>query len=179
MQYISHYSSPLGEILLAADDIGLTGLWFEGQKYYARQLDPEHKEQETLLLEGTRCWLDLYFSGKKPDFSVPLHLTGTKFQIEVWNILHRIPYGQTITYKEIAAELAAGRGLAHMSAQAAGGAVSRNPISIIIPCHRVVGSSGSLTGYAGGIHRKIQLLTLEKADMQTLFIPPSPKKPNV
>ena len=105
MQYVSHYSSPLGAILLAADDIGLTGLWFEGQKYFALHLDPEREERELPLFETAKRWLDLYFSGKEPDFSVPLHFTGTDFQNEVWRILRAVPYGQTTTYGEIAASL--------------------------------------------------------------------------
>lgn len=171
MQYISHYPSPLGRILLAADGIGLTGLWFEGQKYFSCCLDREHTEKEIPLFEMTRRWLDLYFSGREPDFSVPLHAAGTAFQKEVWEILCSIPYGQTMTYGGIARQLAAKRGVPRMSAQAVGGAVGHNPISILVPCHRVVGANGSLTGYAGGIDRKIKLLTLEKADMNRFFIP--------
>ena len=154
MQYISHYHSPLGDILLAADSAGLTGLWFEGQKYFALYLDKEHEEKELPVFEEAKRWLDIYFSGKNPDFQVPLHFTGTDFQNEVWEILYAIPYGQTTTYGEIAAQLAKKRGLPRMSAQAVGGAVGHNEISIIVPCHRVVGASGSLTGYAGGIEKK-------------------------
>ena len=171
MQYTSHYSSPIGTILLAADEIGLTGLWFEGQKYFALYLDKEHEEKELPVFEKTKKWLDIYFSGKEPDFSVPLHFTGTKFQNEVWEILCSIPYGQTMTYGEIAKRLAGKRGILRMSAQAVGGAVGHNEISIIVPCHRVVGTNGSLTGYAGGIDKKVKLLTLEKTDMKQLFIP--------
>lgn len=161
MQYISRYSSPLGDMLLAADDIGLTGLWFEGQKYFARCLDEVHEEREIPLFEKTRCWLDIYFSGKEPDFTVPFHFIGTEFQKVVWEILCTIPYGHTTTYGEIAKRLAAKRGVPRMSAQAVGGAVGHNEISIMVPCHRVVGTNGSLTGYAGGIDRKVKLLTLE------------------
>ena len=171
MQYINHYESPLGGILLAADEAGLTGLWFEGQKYFARSLQKEQEEKETPIFEQAKRWLDLYFSGKEPDISVPLHLLGTDFQKKVWEILRTIPYGHTMTYGEIARQLAAEKGSSRMSAQAVGGAVGRNPISILVPCHRVVGASGSLTGYAGGLDRKVKLLTLEKADMQRLFIP--------
>lgn len=171
MQYISHYSSPLGTILLAADEIGLTGLWFEGQKYFALYLDKEHEERELPVLKQAKTWLDIYFSGREPDFKVPLHFTGTDFQNEVWEILYSIPYGQTTTYGEIAKRLAASRGLKRMSAQAVGGAVGRNEISIIVPCHRVVGSSGSLTGYAGGIDKKIELLKLEGAWKKEYFVP--------
>lgn len=171
MQYISHYLSPLGNILLAADDKGLIGLWFEGQKYFALHLDSQHQENETPLLQKTKAWLDLYFSGKEPDFFVPLHFVGSQFQNEVWSILCSIPYGKTTTYGAIAKQLAKKRGQEHMSAQAVGGAVGHNAISILVPCHRVVGSNGSLTGYAGGIDKKIQLLTLEKVNMETLVIP--------
>ena len=171
MQYIHTYRSPMGDILLAADDTGLTGLWFEGQKYFARTLDKEHEKREIPLFEKTKQWLDIYFSGKEPDFTVPLHVTGTAFQKQVWEILRSIPYGQTMTYGEIARKMAAQRGEMRMSAQAVGGAVSHNEVSILIPCHRVVGTNGSLTGYAGGIDKKIQLLRLEKADMKSLFVP--------
>ena len=162
MQYISQYHSPIGDILLAADDIGLTGLWFEGQKYFALHLDKEHKEEELPVFTETKRWLDIYFSGKEPDFTVSLHFMGTDFQKEVWKILCSIPYGNTMTYGEIAEKIAFKRGLKHMSAQAVGGAVGHNPISILVPCHRVIGSNGNLTGYAGGIDKKIKLLTLEK-----------------
>lgn len=171
MQYISHYQSPLGGILLAADDTGLTGLWFEGQKYFALYLDKEHEEKEIPLFHEAKRWLDIYFSGKEPDFTLPLHFTGTEFQNEVWEILYSIPYGKTMTYGEIAAQIAARRGISHMSAQAVGGAVGHNEISIIVPCHRVVGANGILTGYAGGIEKKIALLELEKVDMSTFFAP--------
>ena len=171
MQYISHYHSPLGDILLAADSAGLTGLWFEGQKYFALYLDKEHEEKELPVFEEAKRWLDIYFSGKNPDFQVPLHFTGTDFQNEVWEILYAIPYGQTTTYGEIAAQLAKKRGLPRMSAQAVGGAVGHNEISIIVPCHRVVGASGSLTGYAGAIEKKIELLRLEGALREDFFVP--------
>ncbi|MCD7865725.1 MAG: methylated-DNA--[protein]-cysteine S-methyltransferase [Clostridiales bacterium] len=171
MQYVSHYKSPMGDILLAADEIGLTGLWFEGQKYFALHLDEEAEEQETVLLEQTKRWLTVYFSGREPDFTVPVHLRGTAFQKTVWKILCSIPYGQTMTYGAIAKEIAARENLLQMSAQAVGGAVGHNPVSIVVPCHRVVGANGSLTGYAGGIEKKVQLLTLEKADMTGFFVP--------
>lgn len=164
MQYITQYQSPLGSILLSADDEGLTGVWFDGQKYFARTIEGEEiQETETPVLSLARKWLDVYFAGKNPDFSVPLHPAGTDFQKAIWDILCTIPYGHVMTYGEIAAMYADKKGLAHMSAQAVGGAVGHNPISIIIPCHRVVGSDGSLTGYAGGIERKKKLLESEKA----------------
>ncbi len=165
MTYIQHYDSPLGGILLAADEIGLTGLWFDGQKYFARGLSNERIAQETPILAEAKRWLDIYFTGKAPDFTPPLHPIGSAFRRSVWEILLQIPYGQTTTYGEIARQLAEKQGLARMSAQAVGGAVGHNEISIIIPCHRVVGTNGSLTGYAGGIHKKEQLLELERADM--------------
>ena len=171
MQYISHYRSPLGDILLAADQNCLTGLWFEGQKYFALHLDKEREEKEIPVFEKTKEWLDIYFSGKEPDFTVPLRFIGTDFQKEVWKILCSIPYGQTMTYGEIAGKLAEKREKKSMSAQAVGGAVGHNRISILVPCHRVVGSDGSLTGYTGGIEKKVKLLTLEKADMKSFFLP--------
>lgn len=161
MEYTGAYSSPLGELLLACGASGLTGLWFVGGKYFARGLDPVHEERETPVLAETRRWLDIYFSGRKPDFMPPLHPSGTAFQRQVWALLGEIPYGSTVAYRDLAAKIAAARGLEHMSAQAVGGAVSRNPISILIPCHRVVGADGGLTGYAGGLDRKAALLARE------------------
>lgn len=160
MEYMCRYESPLGSMILAADETGLTGLWFEGQKYFA--LCRESGEKELPVFGQARKWLTVYFSGKEPDFKLPLHFVGSAFQKEVWEILCQIPYGQTTTYGEIAARLAKKRGLARMSAQAVGGAVARNKISIIVPCHRVIGKNGSLTGYAGGLDKKIALLKLEK-----------------
>ena len=154
MHYTTFYESPIGRMLLSADDTGLTGLWFEGQKYFARCLDRENEEKELPVFAEAKRWLDIYFSGKEPDFTPPLHFIGTDFQKEVWEILCAIPYGQTMTYGAIADQLAKKRGLSRMSAQAVGGAVGHNNLSIIVPCHRVVGSDGSLTGYAGGIGRK-------------------------
>lgn len=171
MQYTSKYQSPLGEIMIAADEKGLTGLWFMGQKYFALYLDKENVEEETPILKDTKKWLDIYFSGKEPNFKLPLHFTGTDFQNEVWEILYSIPYGKTMTYGQIANILAKRRGIEKMSAQAVGGAVGHNEISIIVPCHRVVGSQGSLTGYAGGIDRKVALLKLENVKMDKLYIP--------
>lgn len=171
MQYINYYDSPLGRIVLAADEVGLTGLWFEGQKYFALYLDKDHEEKELSIFTKTREWLDIYFSGREPDFKLPLHFIGTPFQNEVWEILYSIPYGKAMTYGEIAKLLAKRRGIKQMSAQAVGGAVGRNEIAIVVPCHRVVGTSGNLTGYAGGIDKKIVLLKLEKVDMKKFFTP--------
>ena len=171
MQYTCHYQSPLGDILLASDDIGVTGLWFDGQKYYAYNMVPPVEEKETAALIEAKRWLDVYFSGKEPDFQPPIHFVGTPFQCEVWEILQTIPYGRTITYGQIARRLAEKRGLPHFSSQAVGGAVGRNHISLIVPCHRVVGADGSLTGYAGGVKRKVALLELEHTDMDMLYVP--------
>ena len=171
MMYTRRYASPLGGILLAADEDGLTGLWFEGAKYFADHLDPEHEERSTAVLREAERWLDVYFSGGEPDFTPPLRPVGSAFRRNVWKLLLEIPYGRTTNYGALAKRLAQQEGLARMSAQAVGGAVGHNEISIIIPCHRVVGSNGSLTGYAGGIQKKAALLALEKADMTTLFVP--------
>ena len=171
MTFTQHYDSPLGGILLAANEAGLTGLWFDGGKYFADSLPEDHTERDTPVLAETRRWLDLYFSGSEPDFLPPLHPAGSAFRQSVWELLLQIPYGRTTTYGEIARQLAKERGLARMSAQAVGGAVGHNEISIIIPCHRVVGAVGSLTGYAGGIGKKMKLLELERADMSRLFVP--------
>lgn len=171
MIFIQHYDSPLGGILLAADETGLTGLWFDGQKYFARDLPAERVEQNTPALSEVKRWLDIYFTGKEPDFMPPLHPIGSAFRRSVWDILLRIPYGQTTTYGEIARQLAEKQGRPRMSAQAVGGAVGHNKISILIPCHRVVGTNGSLTGYAGGIDKKVKLLEWEHTDMTGLFVP--------
>ncbi len=171
MQNITHYESPLGGILLAADEKGLTGLWFSGAKYYAGGLDIKHTKGDLPVLDEAKRWLDIYFTGREPDFMPSLHITGTAFQLSVWSILQQIPYGETITYGAIAKQIAALRGLTRMSAQAVGGAVGRNKISILVPCHRVVGSSGSLTGYAGGVDKKSALLKLEGVDMTGFTIP--------
>lgn len=167
MNYTQLIPSPLGNILLSADEIGLTGLWFEGEKYYADALPREHIERETPVLTDTKRWLDVYFTGREPDFTPPLHPAGSPFRQTVWQLLLEIPYGQTTTYGALAKRLDGVR----MSPQAVGGAVGHNPISIIVPCHRVVGANGSLTGYAGGLDRKIRLLEIEQTDMSGLFRP--------
>ena len=171
MQYTTTYQSPLGGITLSADGEALTGLWFEGQKYYGLYLDKEHEERDLPVFQQAKEWLDNYFSGRDPGFTPPLRFTGSPFQNEVWAILAEIPYGKTRTYGDIARELAQKRGLSRMSAQAVGGAVGKNEISIIAPCHRVVGANGSLTGYAGGISKKIELLKLEGAFKEEYFVP--------
>ena len=171
MVYTCKYKSLIGDILLAADEIGLTGLWFEGQKYFANTLPEDYVPQETKILTEAKKWLDVYFSGEEPKFTPPLHPTSSVFRQEVWKILLQIPYGQTMTYGEIAGQLAKQKGMAHMSAQAVGGAVGHNEVSVIIPCHRVVGTNGSLTGYAGGIDKKAALLELEGTDMSLFSVP--------
>lgn len=165
MTYIDRYHSPLGDITLASNGEALTGLWFEGQKYFGDTLSSQQEEKELPIFEETKRWLDIYFQGKTPDFTPPLLLETTPFRRAVGEIMLSIPYGQTMTYGEIAERIATQRGISKMSAQAVGGAVGHNSISIIIPCHRVVGTNGSLTGYAGGIDKKIKLLTLEKGEL--------------
>lgn len=154
------YESPLGRIFLAGEGDFLTGLWFDGQKYFPG-LPAERTG--TPVLRRTENWLDRYFAGEKPEADeLPLAPGGSEFQRQVWEQMRRIPYGETISYAELSRRVARLRNLAHMSAQAVGGAVARNPISIIQPCHRVLGSDGSLTGYAGGLRRKAWLLELEQ-----------------
>ena len=173
MVYTSHYDSPIGALLLAERDRKLVGVWMEGQKYFLGSLREETQERESSpVLRQAGLWLDRYFAGKRPAISeLPLAPIGSEFRKEVWQVLCEIPYGETTTYGNIAKTLAARRGLDRMSAQAVGGAVGHNPISIIVPCHRVVGSNGSLTGYAGGLQKKIKLLTHEGVDVGRLFIP--------
>ena len=158
MIYTAHYTSPLGGITLASDGIALTGLYFDGE-LGCPPCDAAHKKDLPVFGEAMR-WLDLYFAGKEPDFMPVLNPTGTAFQMSVWEVLRTIPYGQTTTYGAIAKRLEKSTGK-RMSAQAVGGAVGRNPISILIPCHRVIGADGSLTGYAGGLDKKEYLLGLE------------------
>ena len=155
MDYIYHYESPIGMITMASDGETLIGLWFDGQKYFGDSLGEAYEEKMLPIFEQTIKWLDIYFSGGNPDFIPTLDMRTTKFRKAVWNIILSIPYGETMTYGEIANRLQI------KSAQAVGGAVGHNSISLIIPCHRVVGSDGSLTGYAGGIDKKIKLLALE------------------
>ncbi|MBQ6173181.1 MAG: methylated-DNA--[Clostridia bacterium] len=153
--------SPLGMILLASDGEALTGLWFDGQK--GAPVLPDDVEEERLpVFDEAGRWLRVYFAGCEPDFTPPLRPGGTAFQQTVWGLLRRIPYGETVTYGRLSEETARLLGRPRMSAQAVGGAVGRNPISLIVPCHRVIGADGSLTGYAGGLRRKEYLLTLER-----------------
>lgn len=173
MIYTSHYMSPLGDILIASKDNKLIGLWIEGQKYFLSSIDEKIQEKPTdEILVKTRNWLDRYFDGKKPNLKeLELNPIGSDFRQAVWKILCKIPYGTVITYNDIAKEIAKQMNIKKMSAQAVGGAVGHNPISIIIPCHRVVGSNDSLTGYAGGIDKKIWLLNHENVNMDNLYEP--------
>lgn len=175
MYYSTTYSSPVGTITLACDSAGsnLIGLWIEGQKYHGDTI-PEAMEENTdmAIFTTTKKWLDRYFADEKPKISeLPLAPIGSEFRQGVWDILCEIPYGEVISYGDIAKKMAARMNKESMSSQAVGGAVGHNPISIIIPCHRVVGSNGSLTGYAGGVGTKVRLLELEGVDMSNLFIP--------
>ncbi len=163
MIYTYHYTSPLGGITLAGNGESLTGLWFDGQKYYGDTLGKVFTECSLPIFTETVNWLDIYFSGRNPDFTPSIYLNTTPFRKAVCDIMLTIPYGQTMTYGEIADIIAEQKGIERMSAQAVGGAVGHNPVSIIIPCHRVVGADGNLTGYAGGLDRKAELLKLEKA----------------
>ncbi|HIS87565.1 MAG TPA: methylated-DNA--[protein]-cysteine S-methyltransferase [Candidatus Caccenecus avistercoris] len=165
MIYTSTYTTPIGDVLLASKNNELIGLWFEGQKYYLNSINEEMQvKNEEEILKKTKNWLDRYFKGEKPSIKeIKINPIGSNFRKEVWKILCEIPYGSTITYKVIAEKIAKERGLKSMSAQAVGGAVGHNPISIIIPCHRVVGSDGKLTGYAGGLDKKEYLLKLEQS----------------
>lgn len=171
-QCINHYSSPLGEMLLSADEQGLTGLWFETPKFFPYDFDLQHAKEKSLsVFDDTKAWLDEYFSGNEPMFTPKLHLIGTDFQKSIWDLLLEIPYSQTVTYGELAKKSAEMRGKERMSAQAIGNAVGHNNISIIVPCHRVIGKGGNLTGYAGGIDKKLRLLEIEKVDTGKFFFP--------
>lgn len=173
MYYKTIYESPIGLLTLASDGKNLIGLWVEGQKYHGATIDEEIIENEEMpIFEATKKWLDKYFAGEEPAISkLSLAPIGTDFRQDVWKILCEIPYGQVVTYGDIAKEMASKMNKKTMSSQAVGGAVGHNPISIIIPCHRVVGTNGSLTGYAGGIDKKIKLLKLEEVDTGAFFIP--------
>lgn len=173
MLYSTTCQSPVGTITLACDGENLIGLWIEGQKYHGGTVTGDMVEKNDLsVFESSKKWLDRYFAGKKPTISeLPLAPVGGEFRQNVWDILCKIPYGEVITYGDIAKKMAAKMNKKSTFSRAVGGAVGHNPISIIIPCHRVVGSNGSLTGYAGGISTKIMLLELEGVDMSRLFVP--------
>ena len=169
MTRTTEYKSPLGRMLLAVDEEGLTGAWFEGQKYLPEGVAPENEETALPpVLESACRWLDLYFSGQEPDFMPRLHLEGTAFRRAVWELLRKIPYGKTTTYGALAQQLEAETGR-RVSAQAVGGAVGHTPVSILVSCHRVVGQQGSLTGYAGGLDKKLRLLILENPSAEPLY----------
>lgn len=173
MFYSTGYASPLGAITLASDGKNIVGLWFDGQKYFAATVKNGMEEKSDLpAFAVAKEWLDAYFAGKNPAISaLPLAPLGGEFRKAVWDILCDIPYGQWTTYGEIAKKTAARMNKKSMAGQAVGGAVGHNPISIVIPCHRVVGAGGSLTGYAGGIGKKIKLLELEGVDTSHFFVP--------
>lgn len=164
MQYFDFYASPLSKMMLASNGEKLTGLWFNDQKYFSAALADDAQQHSLPIFAETKKWLDIYFSGRQPDFTPPLELNGSPFRLAVWDLLLQIPYGSTVTYKDLAVKIAALQNKKAMSAQAIGGAVGHNPISIIVPCHRVTGTNGSLTGYAGGLDKKLALLKLEGLD---------------
>lgn len=171
MNYKKMYQSPLGVMWMCSDGKFLTGLWFEGSRDSLKH-EGEYVEKDLDIFKQTSHWLDIYFSGKQPHFIPKYRLEKlTPFRKQVVDIMNRIPYGKVITYNDIAKEIAKQKGINKMSAQAVGGAVGWNPICIIIPCHRVVGANGSLTGYGGGIQNKINLLKLEKNDISKFIIP--------
>ncbi len=165
MDWVCHWDTPLGPVTAASDGESLIGLWFDGQRHFAAGLSPERREADLPVFREVRRWLTLYFQGREPDFAPPLAPRGTAFQRAVWELLRAIPYGETVTYGAVAAALARETGES-ASPRAVGGAVGRNPISLLIPCHRVVGAGGSLTGYAGGLDRKRALLALEKSGVK-------------
>lgn len=171
MDYVYHYQSPLGGITLTSDGAALVGLWFDKQRFFADSVVQDHEEKSLPVFEQADRWLDLYFSGRDPGFAPPVTLRTTEFRQAVCRIMLTIPYGRTMTYGRIAEIVARQRGVPRMSAQAVGGAVGHNPVSLIIPCHRVIGAGSALVGYGGGLDRKAALLELEHADLSGDFIP--------
>lgn len=170
--YIHFYDSPLGELVISSESSALIGLGLASQQAAGAAIAGSYPQEKSLpIFQETGRWLDTYFRGCAPSFTPKLKLTGSDFQKRVCEIMLTIPFGETITYGEIAAQIARERGIPRMSAQAVGGAVGANPILLIVPCHRVIGVDGNLTGYGAGMERKIQLLTLEKVDMTNLFVP--------
>lgn len=169
MNYLTKIKTDIGELTVTCDEISITGLWIKNQKYYPQINENIYKEENTDIFNSLKKWLDIYFSGSEPDFKIPVNPTGSEFRKQVWDILLEIPFGKYITYRDIAKRIKAETGK-NASAQAVGGAVGHNPVSILIPCHRVIGADGNLTGYAGGIETKMKLLMLEKADTSKLFI---------
>ncbi len=173
MEYKSYYDTPIGKMILTSDGDYLTGLWFITTRFKNLTNICENQINDKLkIFNITKSWLDRYFKGDKPDLNeVPIKLIGSNFCISIWNIIKTIPYGSTTTYGNIAEILAKERNIKKMSAQAVGYAVGHNPISIIIPCHRVVGVKGNLTGYGGGIDKKISLLKIENVNMIDFYVP--------
>ena len=173
MYYSSEIASPFGAITLASDGENLCGLWLEGQKYHGGSIPGEMRKDGSLkIFACVNDWLERYFAGQNPDASgLPLAPVGGEFRQNVWRIISEVPYGQVFTYGGIAKKLASQMNKENVPARAVGGAVGHNPISIIIPCHRIVGANGSLTGYAGGLAKKIKLLELEGADMSRFHVP--------
>lgn len=165
MKYVHHYDSPLGGIKLASDGEALVGLWFDGRRRFGDDFGEEAIERDLPVFAEARRWLDIYFSGREPGFIPQLRLEGTPFRKAVWEILLTIPFGETVTYGEVAGRIARQQGVGRMSAQAVGGAVGHNPVPLIVPCHRVVGAGGNLTGYGCGLDIKAALLRLEGAGM--------------
>jgi methylated-DNA-[protein]-cysteine S-methyltransferase len=165
MEYLYHYDSPLGKIFLSSNGAALTGAWFEGQKYFPECFNDHPTGPFLPVFDAATEWLTIYFSGKEPSFLPPLSLQTTPFRKSVLELLLKIPYGHTTTYREISRQIAQQMGMDTMSAQAVGGAVGHNPLILFIPCHRVIGSNGSLTGYAGGLNLKFELLKLEGIDI--------------
>lgn len=161
--YTHNYQSPLDKIVIASDGTAITGLWFVGQRHFDIEVEGCITDKDLPIFDEVSRWLDIYFTGNNPGEIPAVRMNGTPFQLEVWQILQAVPYGKLITYREIAELIAKKRGITKMSARAVGNAVGRNPVSILVPCHRVVGSSGKMTGYAGGIERKVKLLKLENA----------------
>lgn len=177
MHYKKYYESPIGQLAMTSDGKNITGLWLPNHEDFELKFNEKLFEAELIIFNKAVAWLDDYFLGNNPVIDFPLKAEGTEFRKQVWEILLDIPYGETITYGEIAKQMAQIRGKKTMSAQAIGGAVGNNPISIMIPCHRVVGKDGNLTGYGGGIDTKIELLKLEQMDMNAYYKPKHSTKP--
>ena len=171
MQYLTHYQSPIGQLTLTSDGSALTGVWHANQQDFADQFNDTFEESDLLVFAKARAWLDAYFKGERPEIDFELNPQGSEFRQQVWHYLRQIPYGKTVTYSEIAKDIARLRGKQKMAAQAIGGAVGSNPISLVVPCHRVVGKNGNLTGYGGGLDVKMQLLELEGVDLGDFYLP--------
>jgi methylated-DNA-[protein]-cysteine S-methyltransferase len=177
MEYIHKIKSPLGILTVSSDGQNISGLWIEGQKYFAETLEKDVCEKNLPVFEHVQEWLAVYFSGREPGFMPPLAPKGSPFQKKVWDDLCKIPYGQTTSYGELAKQSELENSGKRTSPRAVGGAVGHNPISILIPCHRVIGKNGNLTGYAGGIANKIKLLELEGVTMPAFSRRPVPPGP--